>query len=295
MKRFIVIFLFIFISSEIICAENKTEEMESIYSASYREYNDGCICWLGNHKRRDLHGNIVHENENGSEKLIQQRFYDFTNSHESYDISYKQWAFDNHKIGSTYYLYEISKTYINESIPGALDLVNGTAGVTTYEQAVVWQYNIWKVTIKEYVPFTFSSIDKSSGNSIRRSGQYMNILEVGYARPIKSLLNFEDGLNLSISCGDINYSDIIGHVQFDYYSNQLRVALLCGGGFGVQVTEWFALYGGGGLGYDFLGDKIVWKLNGGARVIISQLSLRIDYAWCGKDDSLIGLYAGILY
>ena len=110
-----------------------------------------------------------------------------------------------------------------------------------------------------------------------------------------SFLDFNNSLNLSVSLGDGNYSDIVGHLQIDYFTDSEKKNLLLGYNPGFQFTNWFALYACGGIGMDLSAKKFAWKVNGGARFIIDRVSIRGDVTWLGDNKFLIGIYAGYLF
>ena len=136
---------------------------------------------------------------------------------------------------------------------------------------------------------------KDAGKSRRHTGNYTGLIELGYHRPMDNFLEFNNSLNLSISFGDGNYSDIVGHLQLDYFGDAEKKDLLIGYNPGFQFTNWFALYAGGGIGMDLSAKKFAWKVNGGARFIIDRVSIRGDVTWLGDNKFLIGIYAGYLF
>lgn len=138
-------------------------------------------------------------------------------------------------------------------------------------------------------------ISKDAGKSRRHTGNYTGILELGYHRPIDNIMDLNNSQYFSVSFGDGNYSDIVSHLQLDYFGDNEKKVLLFGYNPGFQFTKWFAVYAGGGLGKDFVADEFAWKINGGARIIFDRVSIRGDYTWLGDKKFLIGLYAGYLF
>ncbi|MCR4733506.1 MAG: hypothetical protein K5829_00665 [Treponema sp.] len=132
-------------------------------------------------------------------------------------------------------------------------------------------------------------------HSILHDGDYDHIVEIGYARPISNLIPNQEELLLSLCYGDGNSFDRIGFFQLDYYNYEQRKDLLLGASLGIQVSEVFAFYAGGGGGYDFNQGKFDWKLNGGARLIIYRVPIRIDVAWQGQKNVLVGIYTGYCF
>ncbi len=136
---------------------------------------------------------------------------------------------------------------------------------------------------------------KEAGKSRRHTGNYTGLIELGYHRSTNNLMDFNNSLYLSVSLGDGNYADIVGHLQLDYFSDSEKKDLLIGYNPGFQFTNWFSLYAGGGIGRDFSTKKFAWKVNGGARFIINRVSIRGDFTWLGDNKFLIGIYAGYLF
>lgn len=153
-------------------------------------------------------------------------------------------------------------------------------------------------TIPDPIPSPYRRpplFSKDTGKSKRHTGNYTGLLELGYHRSTNNLMDFNNSLYLSVSLGDGNYADIVGHLQLDYFSDSEKKDLLIGYNPGFQFTNWFSLYAGGGIGRDFSTKKFAWKVNGGARFIIDRVSIRGDFTWLGDNKFLIGIYAGYLF
>ena len=97
-----------------------------IYNQSIQVYPDGCCFYgVGNkHNYTNLDGSISH-NRGQSYNQLSNRFYSFINSHDSYKLNQDSYAFNIHRIGQTYYLYDVSERHTYG--PVSLDLDNGRA------------------------------------------------------------------------------------------------------------------------------------------------------------------------
>lgn len=122
----------------------KVEKTKPFYNFWFYKFQDGCMA-RDNHKKQDFGSNrIIHQNINGTINSELNYFYKIVNGYESYDVSKQQWAFDNHRIGATYYLYQIQNQ-------GAYfkGFFNADGSGTLGENAVTWYYNLWEVNLVE--------------------------------------------------------------------------------------------------------------------------------------------------
>lgn len=126
----------------------KVEKINPFYNFWFYKFQDGCMA-RDNHKKLSVgissnSNRIIHKNDNGTINSELNYFYKIVNGYESYDISKQQWAFDNHRIGAKYYLYQIKNqgAYFN-------GFFNADGSGTSGENAVTWYYNLWEVNLVE--------------------------------------------------------------------------------------------------------------------------------------------------
>lgn len=126
----------------------KVEKIKTFYNFWFREFSDGCLSKSNHYQvnriinQGKINEKIIHQNDNAEINSELKYFNKIINENESYDASRQEWAFDNHKIGSSYYLYKITSK--NKILPVITANLNFPS-----QDAIEWFYTIWIVTINE--------------------------------------------------------------------------------------------------------------------------------------------------